>query len=83
MRKVFALLMLSLLPASFVAQVEETAPSQWLVVKHVTVIDVKGARPIPDKTLTNLYDRLVAAVKGRLAPSFACLRRSHFLHLRP
>jgi hypothetical protein len=53
MRKVLALLLIVLLPASLVAQTKSVSPTESLAFTHVTVIDMTGAAPKSDMTLKN------------------------------
>jgi imidazolonepropionase-like amidohydrolase len=48
MKKFFALLLIRLSPVLLAAQVKRAVHSPSLVFNHVTVIDMKGARPKPD-----------------------------------
>jgi imidazolonepropionase-like amidohydrolase len=58
MRKIFALLLIILLPTLLVAQVKSTAQSQPLVFVRVTVIDMTGAKPKPEMTVIVIGNRI-------------------------
>jgi imidazolonepropionase-like amidohydrolase len=65
MRKPFALVLIILLRAGLVAQVERPAAlSSALVFNHVTVVDVKGGRLEPDMTVVVVGNRIAAVGKS-------------------
>jgi imidazolonepropionase-like amidohydrolase len=58
MRKIFALLLMTLLPGSLMAQTEAVYTSESLAFTHVTVIDMTGAPPKPDMTVLIIGNRI-------------------------
>jgi len=63
MRKILALLLIVLIPASLAAQRGPVSPTESLAFTHVTVIDMTGAPPKPDMTVVIAGDRIVAIGK--------------------
>jgi len=51
MRKILALLLITLLPGLLLAQTKTASPSRSLVLTHVTVIDVTRGRAMSDMTV--------------------------------
>ena len=64
MRKIIVLLLIILLPALLVAQVNGAAQPVPLVFKHLTVIDMTGARPMPDMTVIIRSNRITVIGKS-------------------
>ncbi|HKP85004.1 MAG TPA: amidohydrolase family protein [Blastocatellia bacterium] len=64
MKKLFALLLILLLPATLVAQARQESQPRWLVFNHVTVIDMTGAAPRPDMTVVVTGDRITLIDKN-------------------
>jgi imidazolonepropionase-like amidohydrolase len=63
MRKILALLLITLLPTLFVAQTESISQPESLVFNHVTVIDMTGAPPKPDMTVVIVGNHIAALGK--------------------
>jgi imidazolonepropionase-like amidohydrolase len=64
MRKILALLLIVLIPASLAAQRGPVSPTESLAFTHVTVIDMKGAPPKPDMTVLVVGNRIAALGKA-------------------
>jgi imidazolonepropionase-like amidohydrolase len=60
LRRILATLLVALLPVLAVAQVKQVARPQTLVLSHVNVIDMVGARPKAGMTLVIVGDRIAA-----------------------
>jgi predicted amidohydrolase len=58
MKKLLALILISLLPAVIFARLSQSGQAKPLVFTHVTVIDATGAPPRPDITLVIVGDRI-------------------------
>lgn len=63
MRKILAVLLLTLPPVPLVAQENQTPQVESLVFNHVTVIDMTGAPPKSDMTVVVVGNRIVALSK--------------------
>jgi imidazolonepropionase-like amidohydrolase len=66
MRKILALLLITLLPELLFAQTKTASPSRPLVLTHVTVIDVMRGRAESEMTVTLAGEHIAALGRGKI-----------------